>query len=118
MSFLRLSILFDSCQQSVHLVGLFPADAQVLSAHVSVCCQLTVDWTAQSQRIDDCGRAQVEYLFNRLFQLLICNSAGAEGVDVDGNRFCNADGISQLNLTFLCQFGCNDVRCSQTGKEM
>ena len=58
MSFLRLPILFDSCQQSVHLVGLFPADAQVLPAHVAVGRQLAIDGLSQVQIPDDGGGPQ------------------------------------------------------------
>ena len=63
----------------------------------------------QFQLLDDALRSQVIGLIDKLLDeadfLMFC----AEAFNVDGHRLGNADGISDLNLTFIRVSGSDDI---------
>ena len=54
-------------------------------------------------------------LADDLHDLLFIYLAGAEGVDVDGSRLCNADRIGELDLRSVGIACCHQVLCDITG---
>ena len=94
------------------LVGLFPSNAQILTAHVTVCSQLSVLRTAEVKGLDDSSGTKVKYLVNSLAELVIGNLSCAEGIDHYGNRLCNADSICKLYLALVGKTCGNDVLCN------
>jgi hypothetical protein len=92
------------------LVGaLLPGELGQLAAEVAVVAREAVDGTAQLERVDDGGRAQVEDLLDRFLDRALGHDRRAERVHVDGQRARHADGICQLHLAALGQAGGHDV---------
>ena len=92
-----------------NLVGGFPGEIGVFAAEMPVGSGLAVDRAAQLQVADDGAWAQVEMFIDDLSDLFIIDLAGAEGFDVDAQRFGNADGVGQLNFAAVCQSGSDNV---------
>ena len=91
--------------QSVHTVGLFPGHAQVFPSHVTVGGQFLVDGFPQIQIPDDGSGAQVEHFADGLAQSIVRDRSSAAGIHHDTDRFCHANGISQLNQALVSQSG-------------
>ena len=79
--------------QCLNLVKLLPRQIQIVSAEVAVGCGLFVDRAAQIEHLDDTGRAQVEVLTDDLYKTGIGQLASTEGINHDGCRMGNTDGI-------------------------
>ena len=71
-SHVRLS---DGGAQGVGAVGILPADAELLAAHVAVGGKLPVDWAAQVEVTDDGRRPQVEHLLHGSGDLCVRHGA-------------------------------------------
>ena len=80
---------------------MFPRKVYVGSSKMSVGCQLSVYRSSQVQIPDYRRRSQIEILFDQLGDLLISNFTCSKGIYKNGNRFCHADGVSQLYLAFV-----------------
>ena len=70
---------------------------------------LLVDGTAQVEITGDGGGAQVERLTHRTGDLLGIDDLGAEGLDHEGHRMGDADGVGHLDLTPCRRPGGDDV---------
>ena len=95
--------------QFLRLIYSLPAQFQIVAAKVTIRSGLLVDGTAQIQHLDDAGGTQVKVLANDLYQLLVGQLAGAEGVHHDGGGLSHADGVGQLDLALVSQAGCYDI---------
>ena len=89
--------LGDGGAQGVGAVGVLPADAELLAAHVAVGGELAVDRAAQVEVADDGRRPQVKHLLHGSGDLCIRHSARALRVDEHAHGLCHADGIRQLH---------------------
>ncbi len=87
-----------------------------MASEVSVCCGLFVNGTAQIQHFDNSGRAKVEMLADNSDQLLIAQFPRSKGINHDGGGLCDADGIGQLDFTFIGQSCRNDIFRYITGR--
>lgn len=82
---------------------------------MAVSGKLLVDRLAQVKLLDDRSRTQVEYVLDRLLDDAVVNNTGAEGLNHDGDRLCNADRVGELDLAALCQACRNDILCNPAG---
>ena len=79
---------------------------------MAVCGNLLVNGLAKVKRADNCGRGEVEYLCNCLFELVFCYRTRAEGVNTYRNGLGNADSVCKLNLALLCKACGNNILCN------
>ena len=77
--------------------------------------RLPVNRTAKIEAFDNAARRQVDFFGYELRQSRIGQYAGTECFDLNGNRFCYADRISNLNLAFSGKFCGNDILGHVTG---
>ena len=70
---------------------------------------LSIQGTAQIQHFDNAGRPQIEVLFNQFRNQCFLYLGGAKGFHHDRYRLSYANGVSQLNFTFVRQAGSYDV---------
>ena len=82
---------------------------------MAVGCSLTVDRAAQIEGFDYAAGCKLKILSDQFGDLFIVDGACAEGVNQNGNRLCDADGVSQLDLNFFCKACGYDVLCSISG---
>src|SRR5262245_58416980 len=68
-------------------------------------------WIAQSERFNDGARAKIEHLAQGAHDLLVRHCSRPERIDLNGDRVCNTNCISQSNLAALCELG-RDHRAS------
>ena len=97
--------LGDGCAQGVDAVGVLPADAELLAAHVAVGGELAIDRTGQLEVADDGRRAQVKHLLHGRGDLRVRHGARALRVDEHAHRFGHADGVGQLHEAALGRQG-------------
>ena len=76
---------------------------------MTVSSGLLVDGAAEVEHLDDAGRAQVEVLLDKRLDCILIDLVGAEGIDHDGDRMCDADGVGQLDLAAVGKAGGDDV---------
>ena len=76
---------------------------------MAVGCRLAVDRAQQVQVLDHAERSQVEDLADRVGDALLGKSSGAEGIDVQADRACSSNRVSQLNLAALGDTRSHDV---------
>jgi len=82
-------------------VGLFPCYAELLTAHVAVCGELSVLGLPEVEHLDDGRGTEVEFLLYSLGEYLVAVLACAECVNEYGNGLSNADSVGELNLALL-----------------
>ena len=70
-----------------------------------------VDGALEIEHGDEALRAQIEVLADQRGDGGIVHRARAEGVDGDGGRFGDPNGVGDLDLTALRQSRCHDVLC-------
>lgn len=80
----------------LELLRLLPGESLV-GTEVAVLGSLEVDGAVQVQLANNDTGSQVEVVADDLDKLLGASLGGAVGVDVDGQRLGNTDGIGQLN---------------------
>ena len=76
---------------------MLPGQVDVRAAEMAVGSGLSVYRTAQVQAADDPRRAEGEVFNDQSGNLVVRQLARAEGVNQYGDRFGDADGVSQLN---------------------
>jgi len=81
----------------------------VVTPEVPVCRGLLVDRLEQVEVADDGAGAQVEVLADQVGDLLIGDDAGVEGLHVNREGVCNADGVGELDLAAAGEPGGDDV---------
>ena len=95
---------------------MFPRQVDIGAAEVAVSSRLLVDWAAQVKHLDDASRTQVKVAADDLLNLLLCDLVGAKGIDHDGYRISDADGVGQLHLALVGQACSDDVLCNIAGR--
>ena len=70
---------------------------------MSVSRCLLVNRAAQVEHLDNPCGAQVEVLFNELFNACLVDFGCAEAFDANADGIGDADGIGKLNFAFVCQ---------------
>ena len=88
-----------SSLQLVSQVGLFPAE--FAATEVTTGSRLAIDWATEVEVLDDAAWSEREDLANEFANLAISYLAGAEGIDVNANRFANADRVGELYFALL-----------------
>src|SRR5689334_15256208 len=81
-------------------IGLLPGEATVLlrrAAKMAIRRCAFVDWAVELERAANICRRQTEQLRQNLFELFLLDLASAMGVDQDGHRVGNADGVRDLD---------------------
>ncbi len=95
--------------QRVDEIELFPGEILFVPTEVPVRRRLAVDRAEQIEPLDDAPRGHVDFLHDDLVQLGVGNPAGAEGVDMDGDRLGDADGIGDLDQALVGEAGGDQV---------
>ena len=102
-------VLLDSGEQVVHGVLLFPGELGKFAAEVTVAGSLGVDGALEIETLRDEVRAQIEDVAYGLSQNLIGIFACALGGDKHAHGFGDADAVSDLDFTDLCEAGSHNV---------
>ena len=104
-------MLSDSRLFAEHIgdVGVFPPDAELLPAEMSVRRKRSIYRLTQFKIIYDSGGTEVDILAANIGDKLIRDNSRAERVDVYAQRLCDADGIRDLYLTTSCKAGGDDI---------
>src|SRR5712692_10961579 len=68
-----------------------------------------INRTQQIQGLNNSLGTQIEVLHDKVRNHVVWNSAGTEGLDMDGHRSCDADGVGYLNFATVGKPGGNDV---------
>jgi len=79
---------------------------------MTVCCELTVDRTAQIETVDDCSGSEINELGDQFRDLFLIDLCCAEGIDQNGNGLCNTDCVCKLNLTLIGKTCGYDILCN------
>ncbi len=90
----------------LELLGLLPGVLGV--AEVTVRSGLEVLGLLEAEGLDDETRAKVEVLADDLDELLIRDLAGAVGVDVHRQRFCDTNGVRELHKSTARKAACDE----------
>ena len=93
--------LFNCSQELIDSVCVLPLNVQVLTAHMTVGSNGKICGVSQIKLTDNRLRTGVKNLPDRFAELLIADLACAEGIYHYRNGLCNADCVSELNLTFI-----------------
>ena len=91
-------LLLQRSLERLCFVGFLPADAEILSADMTVRCEQTVLCLGQTELADDGIRTAVKDLCHRSRELLLAVAGGAEGVHANRNRLCHTDCVGELDL--------------------
>ena len=92
----------------------FPRSIKILTSHVTVCRELSVDRTAKLEAVNDSSRAEINKLCHLCGDLLGINSCSTESLNENRNRLCNADSICNLNFALGSKTGSNNILCYVT----
>ena len=93
--------LSDTGQSPELLCQIGALPGAVFDAEVAEAGGIAEDGSAQLQTADNGAGGHVAGPAQQLNQLFVADSAGAVGIDVDGDGLCHADGIGQLDLDLL-----------------
>jgi len=97
----------SSSLQLIGEVGLFPAE--FAATEVTTGSRLAIDRATEVEVLDDAAWGQREDLANEVANLAVGNLAGAEGINVNADRFANADGVGELYFALLGEASSDDV---------
>ncbi len=86
-----------------------PWQRHIITAKMSIRCGCPVNGSAQIKHFDNACGTEIKILPDDFHQFFIAQFSGAEGVYHNGCGLCHSNGISQLNLTLLCQTCRNNV---------
>jgi hypothetical protein len=92
----ELFFAFKRAHLELELLGLLPGEALV-GTKVTVLGSLEVDGAIQVELADNDTGAQVKVLVNDLDKFVGALLRGAVGVDVDGERLSNTNGVGELD---------------------
>src|SRR5690554_667530 len=76
---------------------------------MAVGCGVTINRATQIQHSDDAARAQVEVFTHQALDHGFFYFVGTKGLDGNRRWLRHADGVRHLDLTFVCQTGCDDI---------
>ena len=88
---------------------MFPREVHIGAAEVTIGRSLLVDRAAEIEHVNDAGRTQFEMFADECDDGFIGDLAGTEGIDEDGDRTCDADGIGKLDLATVSDAGSDDI---------
>ena len=95
------------CFQGEGFIGAFPCEFGLFPAKVSVGRGFAVNRAEQVEHLYDTFGTQVEMFADKFNQFGFVQFAGAEGVDGNGSRLGDTDGVGNLNLALGGQ-ACGD----------
>lgn len=99
-SFFIYLFLFYICLQAFSRFSAFPLHLQIITAKVTIGCQISVNRLAKLQCPDNCSRTQIEFLPYDFCDFFIRKNSGSKGIRKDADRLCHTDGIGKLYFTF------------------
>src|SRR5205085_11784135 len=91
--------------QRFRFVRALPGKAVACAAEVSIGCGGPVNRAAEIQLLNDFFRREREKLAHEIGNLCFIDPTGPPRVDVNRDRFSDANRIGQLHFTFVCQAG-------------
>ena len=91
------------------LVRGFPAEFGLRATEVSTMGGFSENRATQLKRFDNSLRGEREQLADQFRDFLLIDNAGAVGIDANGDRFGDADGVGELDFTFGRESGGDDV---------
>ena len=95
-------------------IGLFPEYAEFLASHVTVRCKRLIYGLTQIEFFDYRIGTQIDKLAYHIAEAGDVALFGAEGLDHERYRACNADCVGELNLCAVGASRRNDVLCKVT----
>src|SRR5271157_1931761 len=101
--------------QELGLVGSLPGEFRLRPAEVATAGGLAINRPAQVKVLDDSRRGERETAADDLREGRVGKLAGAEAIDMDADRFGNADGVGKLDLAPLGQTRGDEVLGDVTG---
>ena len=90
-----------ACLERLGLVGLLPGKGIAGAAEVTVGGGCLEDRPAQVEAFDDAFGGQLEVLADEFDEARLGDLAGAEGVDANGDRLGDADGVGELDFGLI-----------------
>src|SRR5260370_4820568 len=100
---------FQFGRKHIRLIGALPAELFFLAAEMTVGGGFLVDRAGQIEHLAQSERGEIEMRAHDLREALIRKLTRAEGLDHDGGRVGNADGVGKLHFAPLGQAGGDDI---------
>ncbi len=100
--------------QAIDQIGLLPREAAIgfrCATKVAVSRRAGIDGLVKVQVAANAARGQLHQLWQTGFQLVEIATLRPIAVCIDGQRFCDADGVGQLQGAAIRQTGSDDVLC-------
>lgn len=108
-SFFIYLFLFYICLQAFSRFSAFPLHLQIITAKVTISCQISVNRLTKLQCPDNCSRTQIEFLPYDFCDFFIRKNSGSKGIRKDADRLCHTDGIGKLYFTFASKTCRNNI---------
>lgn len=99
------STIRRTLQVRLELKSLWLLPTEVLVGEVTVLGGLEVDWLGQVELLDNNSWAEVEVGVDDLDKLVRGSGRGSVGINEDGERLSNTDGVGKLNQSTASELG-------------